>query len=191
MGLEMIPTLRPDARILEVGYGSGLVLYNLAPRVGELHGLDLDVDPHVVTERLHRLGVTATLTRGSVLDMRGVYPDAYFDLVVCFSTLEHVAEPNLALDQMDRVARPGGYLLLGMPAVNRFMEVAFQAIGFKNIADHHVTTPRRVWTLINDQTDRWQVRHRTLPPAAPFWAALYHTFLLRKLHTVRACSSDR
>jgi ubiquinone/menaquinone biosynthesis C-methylase UbiE len=182
MGLEMIPQLRAGARVLEVGYGAGLVLYNLASRASELHGLDLDADPRAVTEWLYQLGVTTQLTRGSVLDMQGLYADAYFDLVVCFSTLEHLAEVDVALDEMDRVATRGGYLLLGMPAVNRFMEVAFQAIGFKNINDHHVTSPGKVWTLINRQADRWEVQHRKLPQTAPFSAALYHTFLLRKRH---------
>lgn len=180
MGLEMIPSLRPGARILEVGYGAGLVLYNLASRVGELHGLDLDADPDAATERLDKLGVTAKLIRGSVLDMRAYYPDAYFDLVVCFSTLEHLVAVNLALDEMDRVTTGGGYLLLGMPAVNRFMEAAFQAIGFRNINDYHVTSPKDVWTLINRQAERWEVQHRKLPRMAPFGSALYHTFLLRK-----------
>lgn len=183
MGLEMIPQLRAGARILEVGYGAGLVLYNLASRASELHGLDLDADPRAVTERLNKVGVTTELTRGSVLDMRGMYTDAYFDLVVCFSTLEHLAEVDAALDEMDRVATSGGYLLLGMPAVNRVMEIAFRAIGFKNnINDFHVTTPRDVWNLINRQAYRWDIHHRKLPQAAPFGAALYHTFLLRKRH---------
>lgn len=180
MGMEMIPQLRAGARILEVGYGAGLVLYNLASLAGELHGLDLDADPRAVTERLYKLGVTTQLARGSVLDMRGMYADAYFDLVVCFSTLEHLATVEVALDEMDRVATRGGYLLLGMPAVNRFMEIAFQAIGFRNINDHHVTSPKSVWTLINGQSDRWEVQHRKLPQTAPFGTALYHTFLLRK-----------
>jgi ubiquinone/menaquinone biosynthesis C-methylase UbiE len=180
MGLEMIPELPAGARMLEVGYGAGLVLYNLAARKGELHGLDLNADSQAVTERLFRLGVTVKLTRGSVLDMRAYYPDAYFDLVVCFSTLEHLVAVNLALDEMNRVTSEGGYLLLGMPAVNRFMEAAFRAIGFRNINDYHVTSPKEVWNLINRQADRWEVQHRKLPRAAPFGWALYHTFLLRK-----------
>lgn len=191
IGLEMIPALRAGARILEVGYGAGLVLYNLASLAGELHGLDLDADSRAITERLYKLGVTATLTQGSVLDMRGVYPDAYFDLVVCFSTLEHVAEANLALDEMDRVTTGGGYLLLGMPAVNRFMEVAFRAIGFRNINDYHVTSPKDVWTLISRQADRWKVQRRKLPQAAPFGGALYHTFLVRKLQGRSVTMTDR
>src|SRR5438876_514091 len=42
MGLEMIPQLRVGARILEVIYGAGLVLYNLSGTERELHRLDLD-----------------------------------------------------------------------------------------------------------------------------------------------------
>jgi ubiquinone/menaquinone biosynthesis C-methylase UbiE len=180
MGLEMIPPLKAASRILEVGYGAGLVLYNLASRAGKLHGLDLDADPQQVAERLAKLDVNANLVRGSVLDMRAIYPDAYFDLVVCFSTLEHLVEFRLALDEMDRVTAPGGYLLLGMPTVNRFMEVAFRTIGFKGINDHHVTSPRDVWLFINRQTSRWEIWHRKLPQVALFRTALYHTFLLRK-----------
>ncbi len=180
MGLEMIPELPVGARVLEIGYGAGLVLYNLAARAGELHGLDLDADPGVVGQRLVKLGVKAALVQGSVVDMRAVYPDGYFDLVVCFSTLEHVAEIGAALDEMDRVTASGGHLLLGIPAVNRFMDVAFRAIGFHNIDRHHVTSPKKVWTLLRGQGNRWEVRRRTLPPAAPFPAALYHTFLVRK-----------
>ena|SRR5436190_19805674 len=89
MGLEMIPPLRVGARILEVGYGAGLVLYNLSGKDRELHGLDLDADPCDVGQRLARLGTKANLKKGSVLNLQGIYPKEYFDVVVSFSTLEH------------------------------------------------------------------------------------------------------
>ena len=89
MGLEMIPPLRVGARILEVGYGAGLVLYNLSGKDRELHGLDLDADPCDVGQRLARLGTKANFKKGSVLNLQGIYPKEYFDVVVSFSTLEH------------------------------------------------------------------------------------------------------
>ncbi len=181
MGLEMIPDLPDGARALEVGYGAGVVLYNLASRVRELHGLDLDADPLAVQERLHRLGVDAHLVKASVLDLKDAYADDYFDLIVCFSVMEHLADPGRALDEMWRILKPGGIALIGMPAVNRMMEYAFQAIGFKGIEDHHITTPSRVWGLIRSAPSRWQVRRRSLPAGVPFRAALYNNFLLRKL----------
>jgi len=177
MGLEMITDLRVGARVLEVGYGAGLVLYNLARPGRELYGLDLDADPVSISEKLKRLGVSAQLSRGSVLDMQNLYPDGFFDLVVCFSTLEHIAEARQALAEMKRVTNSGGCLLIGMPAVNRFMELAFQAIGFKNIHDHHCMTPAEVWNLILQK--KWRAKRRQLPAGVPFAAALYHTFFLR------------
>src|SRR5262252_3047619 len=64
MGLEMIPPLPPDGRALEVGYAAGVVLFNLAPRLAELHGLDLDTDPVAATERFRSLGIQARLKQG-------------------------------------------------------------------------------------------------------------------------------
>jgi SAM-dependent methyltransferase len=180
MGLEMIPPLPAQAAALEVGYGSGLVLYNLASRVSDLHGLDLDADPDIVQTRLRPLGVNAKLVRGSVLDMAEFYADATFDLVVCFSTMEHIADPLRALREMLRVLKPGGVLLIGMPAVNRFMEFAFQAIGFRGIEDHHITTPGQVWRLLRTLAGGIPPARRSLPGGVPLAAGLYHTFRLHK-----------
>jgi ubiquinone/menaquinone biosynthesis C-methylase UbiE len=180
MGLEMIPVLGAQARALEVGYGAGVVLYNLAPRLSELHGIDLDADPAAAGRRLRSLGVDARLVKGSVLDMRPVYADDYFDLVVCFSVMEHLAQPQRALQEMWRVLKPDGVAVVGMPAVNRFMEYAFQAIGFKGIEDHHITTPGQVLRLVTSDRQHWQVKRRALPAGVPFDLALYHTFALKK-----------
>src|SRR5215213_3905045 len=105
MGLEMIPPLPPGARALEVGYAAGVVLYNLAPKVSELHGIDLDAEPGPAQERLREIGIEAKLVKGSVLDMREFYPDEFFNLVVCFSVMEHIADSDGVLDEMARVLK--------------------------------------------------------------------------------------
>jgi len=181
MGLEMLPQGRVGERVLEVGYGAGVVLYNLGPRFSELHGVDLDADPKPAEERLSQLGIQAHLVRGSVLEMENIYVDEFFDAVVCFSVMEHLRQPELALAEMHRVLKLGGLLLIGMPAVNRFMEYAFHAIGFKGIEDHHVTTPAAVWRLTDSQRQTWRARRRQLPRGVPFGSALYHTFCLQKV----------
>ncbi len=57
---------------------------------------------------------------------------------------EHLHEFERALAEVRRVLRPQGLFVLGMPAVNRLMNVGFRAIGFRGIGHHHVTTPQQV-----------------------------------------------
>jgi ubiquinone/menaquinone biosynthesis C-methylase UbiE len=147
LGLAMLRDRRFGSA-LEIGYGAGAVLAALAPVVDDLHGLDLDADASAIGTRLSGRGVSASLVRGSVYELP--YPAARFDLVACFSVFEHLHEYEKGLAEVARVLRPGGLFLLGMPAVNRFMEVSFRAIGFKGINDHHVTRPQQVAERFRD-----------------------------------------
>lgn len=180
MGLELVPPLPPGARALEIGYAAGVVLYNLRHRASELYGIDLDAEPAPVEQRLAGLGVSASLARGSVLDMRDLYPDAWFDVVIAFSVLEHIRETDRVLAEVYRVLKPGGVAVIGMPAVNGLMEWAFLAVGFKGIADHHITPPAKVWRLARRQRDRWRLQRRAMPAWLPFSLTLYHAFRLTK-----------
>lgn len=164
-------------RALEVGYGAGAVQLALAPGVEELHGIDLDADPEPVLELLAARGVTSALVQGSVLELP--YADAHFNMVTCFSVIEHLREYALALTEMRRVLKPGGFLLLGMPSVNRMMEAGFYAIGFKGIDDHHVTTPAEVERAFQGAGFRTRASHHLdLPVRRPLGLRLYHDWLL-------------
>jgi SAM-dependent methyltransferase len=177
-GLRLLPNRR-YARALEVGYGAGAVQVALAPGVDELHGIDLDAEPSIVNDVLKGRGCDAKLLRGSVYDLP--YEAEFFDLVVSFSTFEHLAEYKKALAEIYRVLRPGGLFLLGMPSVNKLMEAGFLAIGFKGINDHHITRPRdveRAWPAVGF-TQR-AADFLDLPGPQPFGLRLYYDWLLEK-----------
>jgi SAM-dependent methyltransferase len=178
LGLRMLPN-RNFSRALEIGYGAGAVLLALGPGVTELHGIDLDADPESVTQLLSERGHTAALQQASVYELP--YESNHFDLIASFSVFEHLHEYPKALSEVARVLKPGGLFLLGMPAVNKFMEAAFLAIGFKGINDHHVTTPQQVASAFSSAGLR--VVDKTaldvpLPP--PFGARVYYDWLLEK-----------
>lgn len=141
LGLRLLGDRR-YGRVLEVGYGSGAVLTALAQVADSLEGVDLDADPTVAQRTLDVFSVRADLRQGNAYALP--YDDARFDLVASFSTFEHLHEYERALREVRRVMAPRGHFLLGMPAVNLFMEAGFHAIGFKGINDHHVTTPQQV-----------------------------------------------
>lgn len=177
-GLRLLPDRR-FGRALELGYGSGAVLLSLAPAVDELHGLDLDADPVLVERLLQSRGSSAALRQGSVYDLP--YEDASFDLVVSFSMFEHLHEYRRGLAEVVRVMRPNGLFLLGMPAVNKWMEAGFAAIGFKGINDHHVTTPRDVEAAFAAAgLERVSSTTLDLPLRAPLGLTVYYSWLLEK-----------
>lgn len=177
-GFALLPRRR-FARVMEVGFGAGAVLLALAPSASDLYGIDLDADPDAVTGLLAKQRVGATLVKGSVYELP--YADRQFDLVVCFSVFEHLHEYERALREVARVLEPGGLFLLGMPSVNRAMEAAFLAIGYRGIGDHHVTTPAAVASRFS--ACGFEVVDATgldLPVRAPVGLRLYHNWLLAK-----------
>jgi ubiquinone/menaquinone biosynthesis C-methylase UbiE len=178
-GLALLPSERPG-RALEIGYGAGAVLVALANGVQELHGIDLDADPTGLVELLRSRNQKADLRHGTVYALP--YADDLFDLVVSFSVFEHLHRYQVALSEVHRVLRPGGHFLLGMPAVNKLMEAAFLAVGFKGINDHHVTRPLDV-ARVFEATGFREVGQSSLdfPARPPLGIRLYHNWLLEKV----------
>ena len=107
------------------------------------------------------------------------YADAYFDLVVCFSVFEHLADYATALREVRCVLAPGGRFLLGMPAINRTMVVLFEMIGRSTINDIHVTPPRMIVRALEPNGFRISASHKlNVPFAPPFGLSLHYNWLL-------------
>ena len=139
VGLDLLPG--HCGRLLEVGYGSGLLLPTLAQAADEVYGVDREPPPPGVRERLLQLGCTPReLCTADVTATP--FADAYFDGVVAFSIFEHLRAPALmqAARELARILRPGGFVLIGCPAVHPLMNAAFAAIGFRGIEEHHVSS---------------------------------------------------
>jgi SAM-dependent methyltransferase len=56
-----------------------------------------------------------TSITGNANDMSKVFEDDMFDLVLCCSTLEHDKRFWLSVEEMRRVTKPGGLLVIGVP----------------------------------------------------------------------------
>jgi ubiquinone/menaquinone biosynthesis C-methylase UbiE len=166
MGLSLIPAKRD--RLLEVGVGSGILVTTLTAHCAEYTGTDLVLAPNL--DRLVSPPCRATFHSADLLDP-GSLPENQYDVVVCLSVLEHIADCDGAARALARVLAPGGTLVAGLPMVNAFMAKAFRAIGFANIEDHHVSSPKRVTAALS-RVLRPAARV-ALPPLAPTELALY------------------
>jgi SAM-dependent methyltransferase len=100
----------PDrASILDAGCGSGRNMIELA-RYGSVTGVELS-DASVELARERHSG---EVLEGSVMDMP-IDADT-FDLVVSLDVIEHLDDDVGALRELRRVTRPGGALLVTVPA---------------------------------------------------------------------------
>ncbi|MEA2442040.1 MAG: hypothetical protein QOH76_3464 [Thermoleophilaceae bacterium] len=100
--------LPPRARVLDAGCGSGRTLDDLA-RLGHAEGVEVNA-----------AGVAAARARGHAVREARVealpYEDAGFDLVTCLDVIEHTDDDVAALGELRRVMRPGGHLVVSVPA---------------------------------------------------------------------------
>jgi SAM-dependent methyltransferase len=102
---------RPGLRLLDAGCGTGFNLVALAD-LGRATGIDLS--PEALRFCRER-GVRAA--RASLLALP--FPDARFDVVTSFEVIYHdwVSDDRVAVAEMARVLRPGGLLLVRVPAL--------------------------------------------------------------------------
>lgn len=166
----------PYQRILDFGYGSGLLMPSLDEISNELFGIDILSDAEKLGEILSSLNIEADLRREDIL--LGNYPADHFDLITAFSVFEHIEKYEDILVEMHRILRPGGQLLIGMPKVDKKMKYLFKAIGFKNIDDFHITNHHQVKHAAKKHF-KLQAS-RKLPNFLPEFCSLYFNMLFVK-----------
>jgi ubiquinone/menaquinone biosynthesis C-methylase UbiE len=100
-----------DMKLLELGCGEGAVTRTLkaAYPVAEVHGCD------VSAAQLRRAEERAGGVIYKLCDSTLPYEDEFFDAVFVLDVLEHLDCPAETLQQIARVLRPGGRLLLHCP----------------------------------------------------------------------------
>jgi SAM-dependent methyltransferase len=111
---DVVSRMLPPAitEVLEIGCGQGAFAVRLAQRYTYL-GLEPDATSFAVAQRrIKEMG-----GRGEVRNIALAELDAgSFDMVCAFEVLEHIENDEAALVEWTTRLRPGGWLLLSMPA---------------------------------------------------------------------------
>lgn len=103
--------IRPSSLVLDVGVGSGSNLRMLA-EMEFPHVIGLDPNPDVVRICQHK--GFASVQQGSICNLP--FSPESFDFVLATDVIEHVQDDVVALKEIYRVLRPGGYVLITVPA---------------------------------------------------------------------------
>lgn len=97
-------------RILDAGCGTGFALAQLASRRSGLDLSGLDASPEMLARARGRLPTAVELVRGDLECMP--YAAGRFDAVITMNALHYLDDPAFALEEIARVLRPGGRLVV-------------------------------------------------------------------------------
>jgi SAM-dependent methyltransferase len=122
--------LPAQAQILDAGCGSGRNMVDLA-RHGTVTGVELSE----TSVELARVRGAGEVIAGSVMDMP--FDDDAFDLTVSLDVIEHLEDDVGALRELRRATKPGGALLVTVPAYQWLWS------GHDEINHHHRRYNRR------------------------------------------------
>jgi len=111
---EIAPLLPPRrTRILEVGCGSGATLYWLKSLYPDSETVGIEYEPS------NRVTLETCVDSYHIGDAETFSEEiGTFDLILCLDVLEHLRSPEDALRRYASLLRPGGAVIISVPAVS-------------------------------------------------------------------------
>ena len=111
--IDRFTRFSPDEiRYLDLGCGTGILLDEFAPTIKHVFALDYSS----TALRLTRTRVNLPMLQADARCLP--YPDDTFGLITCLDIIEHIREDMDALREAYRVCKPGGWLILSVPALD-------------------------------------------------------------------------
>src|SRR5262249_9893508 len=132
-----IISLKPR-RVLEIGCGTGLLLFRVAPHCESYHGTDLSekalehIDQHIA-KHPHRYQ-NVTLTHQTADELSSLDSEAYDTLVInsviqYFPSVDYLVR---VLEEAERLVKPGGKIFLGDVRNRRLLDVLHTSVQIYN-----------------------------------------------------------
>jgi len=113
--LKLLPPNSPKLKVLDLGLGQGWLTYFIKKWCNcKVYGLDI-----CPLRRRHLEEERIQVKKCDVEKERIPFEDGFFDFVVCAEVLEHLSSPLHALDEIKRIMRRGGTLILTTPNAKR------------------------------------------------------------------------
>src|SRR5437870_3685424 len=169
-----------DARIVEIGCGTGQMSVYLAHADRSVVGVDLS-RPSLLSgsAAARRLGVTRVSFIETDLRDAGLRAGA-FDVVYCSGVVHHTPDPRASFAHLATLARPGGMIVLGvynafarMPSRVRRMAAqlsGFRFVPFDPVLRERGAEPARTEAWLRDQYQHPEEHRHTLAEVQRWFA---------------------
>ena len=160
--------------ILEVGFGSGVLLHELTQIASDVHACDIHEHIDEVKKLTEQEGLKVHLKHGNILTLP--YEDNQFDAIISVAVIEHIHGLEKAISELKRVLKPGGMLALGFPYESKITDFLLTAAGStkayrQKLREIH---PNSHADIIQETGKQFlEVKAQRFPPYFPEWGTLY------------------
>ncbi|MBL7142500.1 MAG: class I SAM-dependent methyltransferase [Candidatus Pacebacteria bacterium] len=105
---------RAIAKILEIGFGKGDLIFKLAENNFNVSGLDISFENvKAVQNTLGERGLRADVRQDDIL--KSSFDEGEFDVIVACEVIEHLTDLGEAAKEIARILKPGGTLIVSVP----------------------------------------------------------------------------
>jgi ubiquinone/menaquinone biosynthesis C-methylase UbiE len=164
---SLCPLDREDV-ILDAGTGRGYMLDVLSCRCKQVYAIDINIGFLTeIHERRNRNNVTPLRA-----DLRKMpFKSSHFTKVVCTEVLEHLSEPLAAIQELNRVLKPGGIAVIALPTSSSEKLYALLNRNYNQNKGEHITIlNKKDWILLFRKAgfNVFAVRNQNFQPAI-YW----------------------
>lgn len=99
-------------KVLDIACGDGYGSYYMSQYANNVVGVDID-KVTINSAKNKYINNNLSFLEGSIIDLP--FEDNLFDLIVCFETIEHIKEYDKAIQQIKRVLKNEGLLIMSTP----------------------------------------------------------------------------
>ena len=104
-------SLNSNSSVLDVGCGKGFLLYEMKQLLPDLQIAGFDISKHGLSQS--REEIRDNLFHHRAQDTY-LYENNSFDLVICQGVLHHTSDPYLGFKSIEKLVKPGGYIIIGL-----------------------------------------------------------------------------
>jgi SAM-dependent methyltransferase len=101
-------TRRSFGRVLDIGCGTGDRLDVFRSKGFETYGIEISDSASYAKDYLN-----LNVSKGNLFSVR--FPDRFFDIVTLYNVLEHTHNPTRVCDEIHRILKDGGFLVIQVP----------------------------------------------------------------------------
>ena len=134
------------ARILDIGVFRGILVVERFKNIKNPHIHAVDIDDEAISSA-KKLGIK---TKKINIEKGFPYKSNFFDIVSANQIIEHLVDVDLFMEEIYRVLKPNGYLLLSTENLSSWHNLFALLMGWQAFSQHishlkNIGNPLRIW----------------------------------------------